>query len=251
MNAPTLTPAAAWGNVITELEAATNAWRAGQRAYIGDVYRANSDDRGMVEAADSDLVDWVADLEDRVGLEVGDLRAAMHDYMEARALAQLARFGVEYENGPDGFVHAGRVYSDIAIEFRDAVLPGMRDGVRHIGALEYEFPDYDGDDLSARVAPLEGHHWHNDVCPSWGMDLDEEHDLRLWADYADPEKRESARGERFALTVRYFDDDAVSAETWEDFITALEAATPQCAAGTGVGDRAIAWGRALLAGGAA
>ncbi len=46
----------------------------------------DEDDIGMLDnyLIDDDLLDWVDDLEARVGLDVTDLRAAMLDFIEAR-----------------------------------------------------------------------------------------------------------------------------------------------------------------------
>lgn len=114
-----------------------------------------------------------------------------------------------------------------------------------IGELHYEFPDYDGDDVAALVAPLTPMHWHNDVCPSYGLTMGES-DLRLWTDYAAPEKREDANGARFALTLQYCDGETIEAETWDAFVAALTAATPHCAPDAGVGVRAAAWACDLI-----
>ncbi|HEX7646334.1 MAG TPA: hypothetical protein VF450_02865 [Noviherbaspirillum sp.] len=44
----------------------------------------DNDDIGMFEASSDDLLSWVDDLEDRVGLDVANFRAACIDYLLVR-----------------------------------------------------------------------------------------------------------------------------------------------------------------------
>lgn len=45
----------------------------------------SSDEYAMHSASDADLIEWVDDLEDRVGLDVSEMRAAVATYCTERA----------------------------------------------------------------------------------------------------------------------------------------------------------------------
>jgi hypothetical protein len=105
------------------------AWNAVRAAYPAAGAAWDDDDEGMRESGDGALSDWAADLEDRVGLDVGDFRAALFDFMEARAMAQLVAAGLTPERNAGGnWIIGGREWSDILIEARDGALPAWADG---------------------------------------------------------------------------------------------------------------------------
>ncbi len=63
--------------------------------------------------------------------------------------------------------------------------------------------------------------WHNDSCPSW---FDEQSWLKLWIDYADPDKRESP-GPRFALqqynSDHEFVDELLRSDDFDEVLCAV------------------------------
>jgi hypothetical protein len=68
---------------------------------------------------------------------------------------------------------------------------------------EYEHgPEFQVPALISDALPDQS--WHNDVCPSFGVELHEGpesdiHDLRLWVEHPDPDQRENLAGYRYAV----------------------------------------------------
>lgn len=63
--------------------------------------------------------------------------------------------------------------------------------------VKTEFPDYDGE--LPYIAGYEDSSWHNDACPSIEKDYGNGVRVRIWCDYADPERRESNGYTRFGV----------------------------------------------------
>lgn len=72
---------------------------------------------------------------------------------------------------------------------------------RSVPLYQIEFPDYGPLDFTPPMGFVDTS-WHNDVCPSFEGD-----GLKLFADYKDVLRRESAMGERFALAL--LDSDGI------------------------------------------
>ena len=64
-----------------------------------------------------------------------------------------------------------------------------------------EFPDFEYE-LPNLGKQWEDNSWHNDTCPSmdYVLNANTEEIVRIWFDYADPERRE-CKGERYSLAV--------------------------------------------------
>jgi len=62
-----------------------------------------------------------------------------------------------------------------------------------------EFPNFDYE-LPDLGKGWEDNSWHNDISPSLDYSLGEDRILRIWFDYADPDKRECG-GKRYALGI--------------------------------------------------
>ena len=63
--------------------------------------------------------------------------------------------------------------------------------------VKTEFPDYDG--VLPHIAGYEDSSWHNDACPSIEKNYGTGVRVRIWCDYADPERRESNGYTRFGV----------------------------------------------------
>ncbi len=90
-----------------------------------------------------------------------------------------------------------------------------------------QFPDFD--DQMPEFVGFVDTSWHNDVCPSFQLDLGDGQGLRVWVDYADKTRRECPESKRFALDLMQEDEfvktlvqtDNVEVLTWviNDFKT--------------------------------
>lgn len=110
----------AWLVVLAELGAAIRAYNNGKPMFAR-LPAVSTDDRAMSNAPDAGILQWVADLEDRVALDVTEMRAAVHDYLNLRAVLVLMRAGLVVEPHPIadmGVVIEGDVYES-AMSARD------------------------------------------------------------------------------------------------------------------------------------
>ena len=82
-----------------------------------------------------------------------------------------------------------------------------------------EFPDYDAD-----LPQLRGYHddsWHNDACPSLACTLTyhtahgdfDGGTVKIWCDYANPERRESMKARRYTIVLALADETIQIAES--------------------------------------
>jgi hypothetical protein len=80
----------------------------------------------------------------------------------------------------------------------------------------YEVPD-------AIVDTLEDLSWHNDVCPSFGVEDNDGNGVRLWVEHPDVDQRESAFGSRYVVTETHECETQEPAYAGDDLAAALSA----------------------------
>lgn len=111
--------AAAWDEVISELQSLYNIANIhAARFHVSDEISVTSDDEGMAETSDDNLIAWVDDLEARCGYEVRDMRAAIVEYCEVRAMENLEKLGFRCTGEPlqDATVSVNGVTFDCFID---------------------------------------------------------------------------------------------------------------------------------------
>lgn len=82
----------------------------------------DDDDRGMFDTSDDDLLAWCNDLEWRCDVNVTEFRAALHEYIEARAHGQLLAAGHVCDDTPPDFVIVDGAEWDCFTNARDALV---------------------------------------------------------------------------------------------------------------------------------
>lgn len=75
---------------------------------------------------------------------------------------------------------------------------------------KYEFPDFDYE--LPTIEGFEDVSWHNDVCPSLECYFSDDSTIRLWCDYANPQRREVG-GKRFTVSLSPSEDSLNSGDT--------------------------------------
>jgi hypothetical protein len=95
----------------------------------------------------------------------------------------------------------------------------------------YEFPSFDYD-IPALPDGFVDVSWHNDVCPSFSKDLNEDQEMVVWVNYADEDRRECG-GKQFVLVVKDIDNDCdplgfaceIETNSWDDILNKISSLT--------------------------
>ena len=85
-----------------------------------------------------------------------------------------------------------------------------------------EFPDYGLMDIEP-PAGFADSSWHNDTCPSFAAAATTTGQLKLWIDYASPERREITEAARFTLCAISPDGDVFTILHTDDYPAILQA----------------------------
>lgn len=85
-----------------------------------------------------------------------------------------------------------------------------------------EFPDFQTNAMPELPQGFFDQSWHNDTMPSF---TNEKLGLKVWIDYAEPERREDPSGKRFALQQVSDDDeseDLLLSDSWPEVLAMIE-----------------------------
>jgi hypothetical protein len=95
---------------------------------------------------------------------------------------------------------------------------------------KYEFPNFDFDIPS--IEGFKDNSWHNDVCPSFVRQLSETHEMVLWVNYLEEDRRECG-GRQFTLIVKEIGNDEdpfnfeseLETNSWDEILNKISSLT--------------------------
>lgn len=77
-----------------------------------------------------------------------------------------------------------------------------------------EFPDFDPADMPAIPSDWADESWHNDACPSFYVGCDAIDELRIYIDYADPDRREVKGNGRYIVLAGDDSECLLESDDW-------------------------------------
>ena len=155
----------------------------------------SEDDEGMSSNTEAEILAWVDDLEDRVGLYMANSRAAAIDYLIVR-------------DGPDD-PDMARHHADLMAAFEARREAEYKEIAREFGP---ESADELREDLPPLPAAYVAEPWHNDICPKWVATCSNGARVWFWAERREVQDREyqEATDPRFFWFLYRTEEDAYS-----------------------------------------